>query len=125
MNAPVSFTRRQIALVIGIAVVIAGLVPFLVDWESNSAARPAPRDEPSWGELHDEYVARAKVGGIDLLFLGDSITLFWDRHPEVWDRFTSLAAPPISGSGAIRPRISSGGWTTARLTGFIREWSSS
>jgi lysophospholipase L1-like esterase len=35
---------------------------------------------------HDGYVTRAQQGGIDVLFLGDSIThLFPLRAPDVWD----------------------------------------
>jgi lysophospholipase L1-like esterase len=35
-------------------------------------------------ESHERYVAQAKKGGIDLLFLGDSITLMWNR--EIWNK---------------------------------------
>ncbi len=38
-------------------------------------------------EVHDDYVKRAGEGSIDLLFLGDSLTQFWDRHLEIWDRY--------------------------------------
>lgn len=37
---------------------------------------------------HHRYVARAKEGGIDLLFVGDSITQAWgDRGRPVWEEF--------------------------------------
>lgn len=36
-----------------------------------------------WQELHAEDVAIAAQGGIDLLFLGDSITQFW--HEPTWE----------------------------------------
>ncbi len=50
-----------------------------------AAARPW--SEPKWLAQHDAFVARARQGGIDVLFLGDSITEnFATRGAEVWDR---------------------------------------
>ena len=44
----------------------------------NTALIPTPRDFPTnWIARHEGYVAEAKKGGIDLLFLGDSITDGW------------------------------------------------
>jgi lysophospholipase L1-like esterase len=44
----------------------------------NTALVPQPRDFPTnWLARHEAYVAEAKKGGIDLLFLGDSITDGW------------------------------------------------
>jgi lysophospholipase L1-like esterase len=44
----------------------------------NTAIIPAPRDFPTnWIARHESYVAEAKKGGVDLLFLGDSITDGW------------------------------------------------
>lgn len=42
----------------------------------NSALVPAPRDA-QWVARHDGFVEQAKQGGIDLLFIGDSITDCW------------------------------------------------
>jgi lysophospholipase L1-like esterase len=37
--------------------------------------------------LHNQYVAQAKAGNIDLYMLGDSITDFWQhRHKANWDK---------------------------------------
>lgn len=33
---------------------------------------------------HERLLQRTKQGAIDLLFLGDSITQFWDRYPDNW-----------------------------------------
>jgi lysophospholipase L1-like esterase len=53
---------------------------------ANTAIEPAPRDE-KWVARHEGFVAEAKKGGIDLLFLGDSITDGWrTRGKEVWER---------------------------------------
>jgi lysophospholipase L1-like esterase len=53
---------------------------------ANTAIEPVPRDE-KWVARHEGFVAEAQKGGIDLLFLGDSITDGWrTRGKEVWDR---------------------------------------
>jgi lysophospholipase L1-like esterase len=58
---------------------------------ANTATEPAPKDA-RWVQRHDAFVAEAKQGGIQVLFLGDSITDFWrDTNPQrggkaVWDR---------------------------------------
>src|SRR5258708_26600060 len=44
--------------------------------EGNTAIQPAPR-EPRWITRHRGFVEIAKKGGIEVLFLGDSITDFW------------------------------------------------
>lgn len=38
------------------------------------STRPSPRTEPDWMKLHESFAERAKQGGVDTLFLGDSIT---------------------------------------------------
>jgi lysophospholipase L1-like esterase len=44
----------------------------------NTATIPAPLSFPTnWTSQHETFVAQAKQGGIDLLFLGDSITAGW------------------------------------------------
>jgi lysophospholipase L1-like esterase len=61
-----------------LAVLLIGQTPLLAE---NTAVIPEPRTFPTnWMSLHESYVARAKRGGIDLLFLGDSITAGW-----MWD----------------------------------------
>lgn len=53
----------------------------------NTALVPVPR-EPFWLAQHKRFVAEAKKGGVDLLFLGDSITDFWrNRGSKVWTKF--------------------------------------
>jgi lysophospholipase L1-like esterase len=36
---------------------------------------------------HESFLARARSGPVDLLFLGDSITAGWERVPHIWDRY--------------------------------------
>jgi lysophospholipase L1-like esterase len=53
----------------------------------NTATNPVPRD-PAWVKRHEHFVAQAKQGGIDILFMGDSITDFWrSRGSNVWNQF--------------------------------------
>ena len=77
----------------------------LRDPEKNSAIKPEPRD-PNWVKRHEGFVAEAKKGGIDVLFLGDSITDFWrTANPNrggknVWEReFAPLHAANFGISG--------------------------
>ena len=53
----------------------------------NTAIIPEPRDA-NWVKRHEGFVAEAKRGGIDLLFMGDSITDFWrNRGSNVWNHY--------------------------------------
>lgn len=52
----------------------------------NTAIVPVPRDA-TWMKRHEGFLEEARKGGIDVLFLGDSITDFWrNRGREIWDR---------------------------------------
>jgi lysophospholipase L1-like esterase len=55
----------------------------------NTATHPVPRTSPTnWLARHEGFVAQAKQGNVDLLFLGDSITDFWrDKGSNVWTRY--------------------------------------
>jgi lysophospholipase L1-like esterase len=54
---------------------------------SNAATNPVPRD-PAWIKRHEGFVAQAKQGGIEILFMGDSITDFWrNRGSNVWNQY--------------------------------------
>jgi lysophospholipase L1-like esterase len=60
-----------------VLLILAALLPAVVQAE-NTAMVPVPRDFPTnWIARHEEYVAVAKKGDVDLLFLGDSITDGW------------------------------------------------
>lgn len=78
--------RRNISLLVfALATVTAGLA-------ANTAIQPEPRD-PNWVKRHEGFVEIAHKGGVDVLFLGDSITDFWRRDQtakqvggkKVWD----------------------------------------
>jgi lysophospholipase L1-like esterase len=54
---------------------------------SNSATNPVPRD-PRWVARHEGFVKQAQQGGVDILFMGDSITDFWrGRGSNVWNKY--------------------------------------
>jgi len=54
---------------------------------ANTAVDPVPRDA-GWLKRHEGFVQIAKAGGVDVLFLGDSITDAWrSRGQAVWDKY--------------------------------------
>jgi lysophospholipase L1-like esterase len=78
----------------------AALVP-VAPVQPAPASQPAVREDPTVGvpkrgattqaiqflEFHQQFLARAKQGNVDLLFLGDSITRGWaGRGKAVWDQ---------------------------------------
>jgi lysophospholipase L1-like esterase len=53
----------------------------------NTAIIPVPRD-PAWVKRHEGFVSQVKQGGVDILFMGDSITDFWrNRGSNVWNQY--------------------------------------
>jgi lysophospholipase L1-like esterase len=63
-------------LLILVTLTLAALPAWAQQAKENTAGKPGPRD-PNWMKRHETFVAMAKRGGIDLLFLGDSITDAW------------------------------------------------
>jgi lysophospholipase L1-like esterase len=51
---------------------------------NDSAAIPSPRRDANSMLAHQQLVAKAKAGGIDLYFLGDSITRRWGCSDPQW-----------------------------------------
>jgi lysophospholipase L1-like esterase len=49
-----------------------------------SAAVPSERTDPNSKLAHQQLLAKAKAGGIDLYFLGDSITRRWGCTDAIW-----------------------------------------
>ena len=68
----------------------------------NTATNPAPRDA-AWVQRHDEFVKIARAGGVDLLFLGDSITDYWrTRGSNVWNTYYGVRHAANFGISADR-----------------------
>ena len=71
---------------------------------ANTAIQPEPR-EANWVKRHEGFVEIARQGGVDVLFLGDSITDGWRRLERgggkaVWDQaFAPLRAANFGISG--------------------------
>lgn len=94
--------------------ILCAAAVFVASARTNTAAAPVPRgpefvpSDPEWMAKHEQFCARAKSGGIDLLFLGDSITDFWDDpDPQrgglrVWNENFSGRAAVNFGIGADR-----------------------
>lgn len=72
---------------------------------ANTAIEPVVRQgKAGWLGRHEQFVARARQGGIDVLFLGDSITDAWRNEQKgakaIWDReFAPLGAANFGLSG--------------------------
>ena len=68
----------------------------------NDATNPAPRDA-NLMRRHEGFVEEAKRGGIDLLFLGDSITDGWRGGGKaVWDKYYASRHAANFGIGGDR-----------------------
>ena len=60
----------------------------------HDATRPVPRAQGWWRQRHDLINARMRKGNVDLLFVGDSITHFWEREGiGMWRRYYSKRKP--------------------------------
>jgi lysophospholipase L1-like esterase len=75
---------------------------------ADTAIEPVPAQGAKWMKLHEDFVQIARQGGVDVLFLGDSITDLWrydvlggiPRGKAVWDRdFAPLHAANFGISG--------------------------
>jgi len=75
----------------------AGTAPL---YAGNTAIAPVPR-EAGWLKRHAGFVAEAKKGDIDVLFIGDSITDAWrSKGKPVWEKyFAPLKAANFGISG--------------------------
>ena len=68
--------------------------------DPHVATTPVARDgEAWWVERHAKCVETTKAGGIDLAFLGDSITQGWEGQPAWETHFAPLKAANFAFSG--------------------------
>ncbi len=72
------------------ATLLAGAQPQAKDaaWEPAARAKEYPwMSVAAWKKLHEGHLARTKKGGVDVAFLGDSITQGWDgAGAPVWKK---------------------------------------
>jgi lysophospholipase L1-like esterase len=71
---------------LGLAAVLASSAAFsLARLQDEPADRPAPRTDPNSARAHEQLVAKAKQGRIDVYFVGDSIVRRWGAldYPEL------------------------------------------
>lgn len=86
-------TCPSFALVIALALLVTGSNALGQDQSVNTAIIPASRSNPTnWLERHEGFVQEGKHEQIDLLFMGDSITDFWQRKAprygiSIWNKY--------------------------------------
>jgi len=78
--------RRRWLGGLALALALGVSAPMALSRGEGATTRPVPR-EGSWIKLHAHFLERARSSeGIDLLFLGDSITQGWGNN-TVWQRY--------------------------------------
>ena len=60
------------------------------------------KPQPGFVGQHEKFVAIAKEGKTDLVFLGDSITAGWGGKKEIWDKAFGMYRPANFGIGGDR-----------------------
>ena len=60
------------------------------------------KPQPGFVGAHERFVAIAKEGKTDLVFLGDSITAGWGGKKEIWDKAFGMYRPANFGIGGDR-----------------------
>lgn len=84
--APVSVLLVVALLACGGCTSVEPAGPSLIP--DHSATRPVPRQQVPCIRRHELINKRAAEGGVDLVFLGDSITESWEREGrEVWEKY--------------------------------------
>src|SRR5262245_29924888 len=101
----------RLLLAAGLVVLVAlSARPAGAGQKQNPAATPSPRMDkdgepnPGWMKRHEGFVAIAKKGGVDVLFLGDSITDAWrgKAAKPTWDRYFAPLKAANFGIGGDR-----------------------
>jgi lysophospholipase L1-like esterase len=69
----------------------------------NPATTPVAKKDKFWTDRHEKFLERAKAGGVDVLFLGDSITQGWEGNgKEIWKARFDALKPANFGIGGDR-----------------------
>jgi len=84
---PVTLHLCQAALVLALLLTVF-LPAAMVQAQENTALAPVPRPDQWWTQRHAGKLAVVQQGGIDLLFIGDSITHGWEGGGKaVWEKY--------------------------------------
>jgi beta-glucosidase len=83
MRTTLAAARRLLPVTLGAALVLTTASQLLAQTPTTLA--PAARTDGWWQNMHKDFLAQAKKGGVDLLFIGDSITQGWNNN-EVWKK---------------------------------------
>lgn len=86
--------HQLLKLTLAALLLLAGLDRLLAQDKKSAAATPTPKfdkdgktPQPGFIKAHEDYVGVAKKGGVDVLFLGDSITAGWrGSGKEAWSK---------------------------------------
>ena len=95
--------KRLFTIALAVSTCLAATV-----FADNTAVIPVPRSDPTnWISRHEVYVAEANKGGVDLLFLGDSITDGWrwgggHGGSNVWPKYYGTRHAANFGIGGDR-----------------------
>jgi lysophospholipase L1-like esterase len=65
-------------------------------------AKAATQPDPTWIQYHNGFLAQAKEGKAQLLFMGDSITRGWRSAADVWEAQFGKFTPVNFGIGGDR-----------------------
>ncbi|HLW68156.1 MAG TPA: platelet-activating factor acetylhydrolase IB subunit [Gemmataceae bacterium] len=81
-------------LLVGVSIFVCVAAVGFAEDKKNPCTTPVDRKDKGWVARHESFVARAKKGDVDVVFLGDSITHGWEgAGKKVWaDKFEKLKA---------------------------------
>ena len=98
--------RRQqlLSIIASAALILTSVFSFASEDLTPSGTNPTPRTKEfswmsidTWNKMYAEDIAVADQGGVDLLFVGDSITAGWNR--DIWQRNFAQYHPANFGIG--------------------------
>jgi lysophospholipase L1-like esterase len=89
-------------MLIGISIFVFVAAVGFADDKKNPCTTPVDRKDKGWVSRHESFVARAKKGDVDVVFLGDSITHGWDGNKKTWDAKFGAMKPANFGIGGDR-----------------------
>jgi lysophospholipase L1-like esterase len=99
---PVS-RRLTVPVVFALGTLALHLPSSSADEGENPAAKPFQRKDAGAVKLHESFIEAAKKGGVDVLFVGDSITAGWKGSgKEVWKEKFAAWKPANFGIGGDR-----------------------